>query len=221
MTFKNWPLSLILVSEHLYVEFSGGTSLQQQLDVPRVVHSEPVAAGQGVEQRCFSFKGEFTNLMNEHKEDFKAIRAPLTYCVCLLRLHRHPDPAGSASRGAVLTPHWPDPKDCSHESGRNIYTWAGQMEREDGSKGQTASSPCPSSQRLLRGWRAASPCSACFSRLRRVAGCSTILDLEDETNVYSEKIFQALLSLCCQTRGDSDHVYEKRSFKLCDWLDQE
>lgn len=42
-----------------------------------------------------------------------------------------------------------------------------------------APSPCPSSQCRLRGSQAASPWSACFSRLPRAEDCSMILDLED------------------------------------------
>lgn len=55
---QTWPH--VRVGTSACRAFSVSTSLQQQLDVPRVVHREPVAAGQGVEQRGFSFKSEFT-----------------------------------------------------------------------------------------------------------------------------------------------------------------
>lgn len=58
----------ISVCTSVWRVLSVSTSLQQQLDVPRVVHSEPIAAGQGVEQWCFSFKKEFTKWRRRSSE---------------------------------------------------------------------------------------------------------------------------------------------------------
>lgn len=85
---------------------------------------------------------------------------------------------------------------------KSSYTSADTDTRRGSTLRTDAPSPCPSSQCRLRGSEAASPWSACFSRLPRVEDCSTILDLEDQ-QTFTVRKYVRFASSCCQTRGDN------------------
>lgn len=206
-------------SKHLYVAFTASTSLQQQLDVLCVVHRETVAAGQGMEQRCFSFRGKFSKWMNEgistkvlewREQDKLTVFVSCVYISTQIQQHEQTGESfwlftGQIQRTALMD---------LPSKGYLFISKTDTVKGDDRSKkGETAPSPCPSSQCLLHGWQAASACPACFSAPRCAEDCSTILDLEDRANVYSEKWFQSLLSSRFHTwRGTGHDMEEKRSF---------